>query len=158
MGNKVKDISIENRTYYFFNDIINVENFDPNNVKIDEMPYKNIRIYYIAYLTIKEYIKIYSISPLYLIFRYLNGYFEEINENKFLTLVPTNESKEKMKKFEELWIKIRDLIKSVTKILDDYDYDKKYIKVKFDSDDELPLNKTIEIPTITIVVRARVCS
>ena len=44
-----------------------------------------------------------------LIFRYVNGYFGEINGNKYWTLVPTNESKENIKKYEELWIKIRDL-------------------------------------------------
>ena len=66
--------------------------------------------------------------------------------------MPTNESKEKIKKYEELWIQIRDLIQSITKNSDDYD--EKYMKIKFNSDDELPLNKTIEIPTITIVVRA----
>ena len=104
-------------------------------------------------MTIKEYIKIYSVNPLYLIFRYVNGYFEEINGSKYLTLVPTNESKEKIK-YEELRSKVRDLIRSLTKNSDDYDYDEKYIKIKFGSDDELPLNKTIEIPTITTVVRA----
>ena len=36
MSNKIKGISIKNRTYYFFNGIINIENFDPNNIKIDE--------------------------------------------------------------------------------------------------------------------------
>ena len=82
----------------------------------------------------------------------MNGYFEEINRNKYLTLVPTNESKEKIKKYEELWIKIRDFIRSITKHLEYYD--EKYLKIKFNSDDELPLNKTIKIPTITIVVRA----
>ena len=55
-------------------------------------------IYYIGFVTIKEYIKIDSAKPLYLIFIYLNGYFEEINGNKYLTLAPTNESKEKNKK------------------------------------------------------------
>ena len=35
MGNNSKDINIKNRTYYFFNDIIDIENFDPNNIKID---------------------------------------------------------------------------------------------------------------------------
>ena len=64
----------------------------------------------------------------------LNGYFEEINGNKYLTLVPTNESKEKIKKYEELWIKIRDLISLVTKKSNDYD--EKYIKLKFDSDNK----------------------
>ena len=53
MCNKVKDINIKNRTYYFFNDIINIENFDLNNIKIDENSYKNIIIYYIGYVTIK---------------------------------------------------------------------------------------------------------
>ena len=51
-----------------------------------------------------------------------------------------------------MWSKVRDLIKSVITKSDDYD--EKYIKIKFDSDDELPLNKTIQIPIITIVVRA----
>ena len=105
-------------------------------------------------MTIKEYIQICSVNPLYLIFRYVNGYFEEINGNKYLTLVPTNESKEKIKKYGELWIKNRNLIRSITKKFVDYDYDEKYIENKFDLDDELPLNKTIEIPTIAIVVRA----
>ena len=82
----------------------------------------------------------------------MNEYFEEINRNKYLTLVLTNESKEKIKKYKELWIKIRDLIRSITKKLDDYD--EKYMKIKFNSNDELPLNKTIEINSMTIVVRA----
>ena len=137
-----------------FNRVADIENFDLNNIKIDEKPYKNILIYYFGCVAIKEYIKICSANPLNLLFRYMNGYFEEINGNKYLTLVPTNENKEKIKKYEELWIKIRDLISSITKNSDDYDYDEKYIKIKFDLDDELPLNKTIEIPTITAVVRA----
>ena len=66
--------------------------------------------------------------------------------------MPTNESKEKIKKYEELWIQIRDLIQSITKNSDDYD--EKYMKIKFDSDDNLPLNKTIEIILVTIVVIA----
>ena len=94
MSNKIEDINIKNRTYYFFN-IINVENFDPNNIKIDEKSHKNIFIYYFGYLTIKEYIIIYSVNPVYLMFTYMNGYFEEIIGNKYLTLVPNNKSKEK---------------------------------------------------------------
>ena len=54
-------------------------------------------------------------------------------------------------KNEEIWSKIRDLIRSITKNSDDYD--EKYMNIKFNSDDELPLNKTIEISTATIVVR-----
>ena len=75
----------------------------------------HIKIFlFTIYVTIKEYVKIYSVYPLYLIFRYVNGCFEEINGNKYLTLVPTNESKEEIEKYEELRIKIRDLIRSIT--------------------------------------------
>ena len=50
MSNKVKDIDIKNRAYYFFNDFINIKNFNSNNIKIDEKSYKNILIYYIGYV------------------------------------------------------------------------------------------------------------
>ena len=115
MSNKVKDIDIKNSTYYFFDDIIKLKNFDSSNIKIDEKSYKNILIYYIGYVTIKDskYIKINSVNPLYLIFNKVNGYVEEINGNKYLTLVPANESKEKIKNHEELWIKIKDLVRSI---------------------------------------------
>ena len=63
MSNKVKDIDIKNRTYYFFDDIINIKTFDPNNIKIDKKSYKDVLIYYIGYITIKDskYLKINSV-------------------------------------------------------------------------------------------------
>ena len=54
MINKFKETSIKNNTYCFFDDIINIKNFDPNNIKIDEKSYKNILIYYIGYVNIKN--------------------------------------------------------------------------------------------------------
>ena len=152
MSNKGKDIDVKSRTYYFFDDIINTKNFDLNNIEINEKSYENILIYYIGYVTIKDYkyLKINSINPLYLIFSKVNGYFQEINKNKYLMLLSTNESKEKVKKYEEFWSKIKDLISLITRNSDDYD--DKYMKIKFNSDDELPLNKTIEIPSMIIVL------
>ena len=107
MSNKVKDIDMKNHIYYVFNDIINIKIFDPNNIKIDEKSNKFIPVYFIGYVTIKDskYIKIYSVNPLYLIFNKVNGYFEEINGNKYLTLVPTNESKEKIKNMKNFGVK-----------------------------------------------------
>ena len=65
MSNKAKDISIKSHTYYFFDNIIKIKNFDPNNIKMDETFYKNILIYYIGYVTIKDlkYVKINSVNP-----------------------------------------------------------------------------------------------
>ena len=154
MSNIVKDISMKSHIYYFFDDIINIKEFDPNNIKLRENSYKNILIYYIAYVTIKDskYVKINSVNPLYLMFNKMNGYFEEINGNKYLTVVAANDSKDRIKNYEELWIKITDLIMLVTKKADDYD--EKFIKIKLDSDDILSLNKMIKISVMVIVVRA----
>ena len=100
MSNKTKDIGKKSHTYYFFDDIINIKNFDPNNIKIDEKPWKNICIYYIGYVTIKDqiFVNINSGNPLCFIFSKVNKYFEEIDGNKYLIVVPTDESKGKMKK------------------------------------------------------------
>ena len=70
MSNKIKVIDIKNRTYYFFHDINNIKIFDPNNIKIDEKSYKDILIYYIRYMTIKDlkHVKINSVNSLYLVF------------------------------------------------------------------------------------------
>ena len=76
-----------------------MENFNPDTTKMDEKSKKDILIYYIGYVTINDskYVKITSVNPLYFIFNKVRGYLEEINENKYLTLTPSNESKEKIK-------------------------------------------------------------
>ena len=63
-------------------------------------------------------------------------------------------AKKKLKNTKNCALKSRDLVSSITKNSDDYGSDEKYINIKFDSDDELSLNKRIEIPTIVIAVRA----
>ena len=78
-------------------------------------------------------------------------YFEEIDKSKCLTVVSTNDSKENTLKNEELWSKIRDLNRSMTK--NSYDYDERHMKIKFKSDEELLLNKMMEISNMTVVVR-----
>ena len=83
----VKQIDIKNRTYYFYNDMINIKKFDSNLSKIDKKSYKDIGIYNIGYITIKkidDYENIYSINPLYLIIDHASGYIEEKEMNKYL--------------------------------------------------------------------------
>ena len=94
MSNNFEDIYIKNHTCYFFDDIINIKTLDLNKIKIDQKAYKNI-MYYTGYMMIKDskYLKINSLSPLYLMINKVNGYFKGINKNKYLTLVPTNKSK-----------------------------------------------------------------
>ena len=74
---EIKQVNIKNRTYYFYNDIIDLKNFDARLLKIDKKSYKNIGIYNIGYITIKkidDYENIYSVNPLYLIVDHASGY------------------------------------------------------------------------------------
>ena len=104
----VKQIDIKSRTYYFYNDMINIKKFDSNLLKIDKKSYKDIGIYNIGYITIKEiddYENIYSVNPLYLIIDNGSGYIEEKGVNKYLVfdsmkLHSTDENKELLKKVQ----------------------------------------------------------
>ena len=86
---EVKQINIKNRTYYFYNDMINIINFEANLLKSDKKACKSIGIYNIGYITIKKidgYDNIYSVNLLYLHVNHASGYIEEENQNKYLTL------------------------------------------------------------------------
>ena len=102
---KIKQINIKNRTYYFYNDQINLKDFDASLLKVDKKDYKEIDIYYIGYVTVKKIANcnnINSVNPLYLMINEMIGHFEEKNENKYLVLDDVDENKEvskNMKKF-----------------------------------------------------------
>ena len=102
-------INIINRTYYFYNDQINLKGFDGSLSKVDKKNYKQIDVYYIGYVTFKEFansININSVNPLFLMIDKMIGHFEEKNGNKYLVLDDVNENKEvsqkKPKKFGQV--------------------------------------------------------
>ena len=82
---QVKEINIKNQTYYFFDDMINLENFESNLLKIDKKHYKGIDIYYIGYITIKKFgdcENVHSVNPQCLLINHASGDIEEKNGNK----------------------------------------------------------------------------
>ena len=96
--------------------MINIKSFDSNLIEIDKKLYKNIDIYYVGYVTIKnigDYESIYSVNPLYLIIGKASGYIEESNGNKYLAFASTDKNKEVLKKYTELLDKIKYLIKTI---------------------------------------------
>ena len=96
----VKQIDIKNRTYYFYNDMIDIKKFDSNLLKIDKKSYKDIGIYNIGYIAIKKIDdceNVYSVTPLYLIVDHASGYIDEIGVNKYLIFDSTDENKELLK-------------------------------------------------------------
>ena len=153
---KVKQIEIKNRTYYFYNDIINIEEFDSNLLRIDKKSYKDIDIYYIGYITIKKIDdceNIYSVNPLYLIIGKVDGHIEEKNGSKYLVFDSTDENKEKFKKYTELWNGIKNEIETINGSKKG-EYGKDFRKIKFDTDDNLPLNKQLKLRMLTVIVRS----
>ena len=102
---EIKQINIKNRTYYFYNDITDLKDFDEKLLKIDKKSYKSIDVYYIGYISIKkidDYESIYSVNPLYLHIGHASGYIErnsveERNGNKYLIFDSVDENKEVLK-------------------------------------------------------------
>ena len=69
-----KELNIKNRTYYFWNDLINRKNFDPSLLKLDKKSSMDISIYYIGYVTKKSEYNIDSVNPFYLLINELDGF------------------------------------------------------------------------------------
>ena len=115
----VKQIDIKNRTYYFYNDMIDIKKRESYLLKIDKKSNKNIGIHNIGYVTIEkidDYENIYSVNPLYLIITHASGYIEEKGVNKYLVfnsmeLDATDENKELLKKYNDVFNRIRSKIK-----------------------------------------------
>ena len=130
---EVKQINITNRTYYFYNDIIDLKNFYARLLNIDKKSFKGIDIYNIGYITIKKIDdckNIHSVNPLYLLIDHASGYIEEKGVNKYLVFDSTDENKELLKKYNDVFNGIRDKIKEINS--DECDYEKDYLKIKFD--------------------------
>ena len=115
-----KQIEIKNRTYYFYNDMINLKTFEPNLLKIDKKSYKSIPIYNNGCITIKkidDYGSIYSVNSLYLQVNHANGYIKEKNGNKYLIFDTTDENKELLKKYSVVWSGIKNKIKMLVSVI-----------------------------------------
>ena len=89
-------------------------------------------------------------NPLYSRITHASGYIEEINENKYLIFDSIDENKELLKKYNDVFNGIMGKIKEVSS--DECDYEKNYMKIKFNSDDNLPLNKPLNFHNMTITI------
>ena len=125
-------INIKNRTYYFYNDIIDLKTFDARLLKIDKKIIQKIGIYNIGYIKKKKiddceniyganplylfidhanrYIEEKDLNPLYLIIDRASGYIKEKSVNKYLVFDSTNENKELLKKHNDVWNDIKNEI------------------------------------------------
>ena len=123
----IKETTIKNRTYYFYNYIINLEDFDENKIKIDKKDFNDIDIYYLGYEhknKISECNVINSISPLYLRTIIMNGQFEKGKNDAWYLLMSDK---------DDVYKKLVDILESIKneiteKTWDVVEYDDDYMK------------------------------
>ena len=151
-----KQIDIKNRICYFYNDMNDIKKFDWNLLRIDKKSYEDIGIYNNGYITIKkidDYENIYSVNPLYLTITHTSGYIEEKGVNKYLVFNSSDENKELLKKYNDVFNGIINKIKKIS--VTECDYKKDYMKIKFNSDDDdLPLDKQLKFHNMIITIRS----
>ena len=118
--------------------------------------YKDINIYYTGYIKIEKIDdceNIYSVNPLYLIIGKVDGHIEENSESKCLVFDSTDENKEALKKYTEPWNGIKNEIETINGCKKGK-YGKDFMKIKFNTDDILSLNKQLKLQMLTIIVRS----
>ena len=149
----IKQINIKNRTYYFYNGIINLDEFDAGKKKVDKKGFNDIDIYYLGYehkKKISEYNVINSVNPLYLSLINMNGQFEKGNNDAWRLIISYK---------DDVCEKLMDIFESIKKKItektwDTVEYDNDYMKIKFESNNILPTEKDVNIHMATIVIRA----
>ena len=106
----IKQINFKNQTYYFFDNMINIVDFDSSLQKRDKKSYKNIGIYNIRYITIQkidDYENIHSVNALHLIIGKADGRIEEKNGTKYLVFYSADENKELLKKTQNFGMRLK---------------------------------------------------
>ena len=109
-------------------------------------------VYYIRYITKKPQWNVFSVNPLYLIIIKIKDHFEEVDGDK--NLIINSENGDIMQKYQEVFNGKKEIIKKTNDYGQPIKYDDNYMKIKFNTDDNIPINKIIYFPTITIIIRS----
>ena len=133
-------LNFKNKLHTVFNNFVNIFSFNSKKLSVEKVGGDDLGIYYIYY----------DEDSFYLVIDNLKGYFEknDDNGNKYLTLIFKDKKQEQI--FDSIWNRVKELINKVDKI-DDY---REYTVSSFDSDDFLEYGTTIDISTLSIVIRS----
>ena len=148
-----KEINIKNGTYYFYNDIIDLDGFDESKIKVDKKDFNDIDIYYLGYeykKKITECNVIRSANPLYLRIVDIKGQFKKGKDDAWYLVISDKDN---------VYKKLVDIFKSIKnkiteKTWDALEYDKDCMKTKFESNNIFDRDKDVNIQLAAIVIRA----
>ena len=150
-----RQVNIKICPYFFYNSMTNIKNFDPTLLSTDQVSFKkstNCVIYDIEYFKNLD-----NENSIYLVFNNVGAYIEcnsteENNEDKYLVFASADKKKEALENYTELWDEMKDQIETISGNKP-IEYKKDFMKIKFESDDDLPLGKTLSIPVCIITVK-----
>ena len=148
------EINFKNQTYYYYNDIIELDEFYENKVKVDKKDFNGINIYYLGYEYKKKITEcniIRSVNPLCLRIVDIKGQFKKGKDDaRYLVISDKDDA------YNEKLVDIFEIIKNeiIEKTWDALEYDKDHMKIKFESNNTFPTDEDVNIPTATIVIRA----
>ena len=151
---EIKQINIKNRTYFFYNDIIDLDEFDGSKIKVDKNFFNDIGIYYLGYeykKKITEYNVTNSVNPLYLNIKDMKGKFKKRKVDNVRYIIIFGYA-DVLRKFVNIWKSIRVKIEENTGGI--VQYDKDCMKIKFESNDSLPIDNIVNMHQVTIIIRS----
>ena len=105
----IRQLNIKSKTYYFYNDLINIKNFNNNKLKLDKKGVLGNGVYYIGYITKKTQWHVFSVNPLYLMINKIKCHFEELDGEKYL--ITSSENGDIMQKYQGVFDAIKEIIK-----------------------------------------------
>ena len=148
----MRRVNIKNRQSYFFNDMSNIGDFDLSLLIIDQIAFKSNDsiIYDIKYIK-----NLNGSNSLYLVFNNLDAYIEKSGENKYLIFASTDKNEMVLGDYTEIWNEIKEQIELIELISGNkvIKYSKDFMKIRFESDDDLLISKIIIIPVCVIIMR-----
>ena len=157
MGN-TEGINIKN--YWFFNALLMTWSISKNLTQIYEINRQKViqkHLYLLHWIDhsrkIGDYENIHSVNSLYLIICEVDGYIEKSNGDKYLVFASRHKNKEVLTKFTKLWVKIEYQIRTINGG-ESSEYGKNFMEIRFESDDNLPLSRTIKLRMLTVTVRS----
>ena len=144
----IRQVNIKIRQNYFFNDMTNIGDFDLSLLNIDQIAFRSNDsiIYEIKYIK-----NLNSSNPLYLVFNNLDASIEKSGENKCLIFASADKNEMVLRDYTEIWDEIKEHIELISgnKVIK---YSKDFMKIKFESDDDLPFSKILNIPACVIII------
>ena len=151
---EIKQINIKNRTYFFYNDIRDLDEFDGSKIKVDKKFFNDIGIYYLGYeykKKITECNEINSVNPLYLKIKDMKGQFKKSKGDNVWYLIIFGDA-DVLRKFANIWKSNRAKIEENTSGI--VQYDKDYMRIKFESNDNLSTDNIINMHQVTRIIRS----